>query len=70
MASSYGQLEAVKCLDKKGSAAYVTNKYGSTSGGDLDMVKWLVMEGADLHALDNRGWTEMHEAFFMVILGT
>lgn len=65
LASYAGQTQSVKELRHYGAKYDMHDRGGSTAlhwamdGANLELIDWMLDDGADLHAKDYNGWTPL-----------
>ena len=71
-----GELTAVRRLvDKSGADVCTVNQYGLSClqlaivGGHTKLAEFIIQRGANIHSIDSRGWTALHDAAQMDMRG-
>ena len=71
-----GELTAVRRLvDKSGADVCTVNQYGLSClqlaiiGGHTKLAEFIIQRGANIHSIDSRGWTALHDAAQMDMKG-
>ena len=75
-AARRGELTAVRRLvDKSGADVCTVNQYGlsclqlSIIGGHTKLAEFIIQKGANIHSIDAKGWTALHDAAQMDMTG-
>ena len=65
IAAFYGKLEYIKHLRRYGAEYGLRDKAGlsaihyAVDGGNVQAIEWMILDGADVNAKDNNGWTPL-----------
>lgn len=65
IAAFYGKLEYIKMLRRYGAEYDLKDKAGlsaihyAVDGANVQAIEWMLLDGADVNAKDNNGWTPL-----------